>query len=299
MANVFQHALGLASFAYAMTLLIAYLVVMTVSLTVCNFLSTVLSDKMVHLVKRVVSSCANRLFEYLALQPSCEYLNTTHDNMRHYKNKAIKSIRLYYRRVPKKLLNLYNKITLSRLDNLYAEMTAAHAKSDHCTGSMSDYLRANAEALPFHCGLIFEMEDGAHLMLDKTSTMTLLKMKEPHIKNAVMKDISLKDVKQGITLGAFLDAGKRRMKDEHWFQWDFKHNCFYITKRLLVKNGLYSEDAHEMTRYYTQMQRLHDASKTFSYSKNLELFVQLQARTVACNLGFVDRINRILMYSFN
>ena len=299
MTNVFQHAIGLASFGYTMTLLIAYLVVMTATLAVCNFLSTVLSDKMVHLVKRVVSSCANRLFEYLALQPSCEYLNDTHDNMRHYKNKAIKSIRLYYRRVPKKLLNLYNKITLSRLDNLYAEMMAEHAKSDHCTGSMSDYLRAHADALPFHCGLIFEMEDGAHLMLDKTSTMTLLKMKEPHIKNAVMKDISLKDVKQGMTLGAFLDAGKRRVKDEHWFQWDFKHNCFYITKRLLVKNGLYSEEEHEMTRYYTQMQRLHDASKTFSYSKNLELFVQLQARTVACNLGFVDRMNRILMYSFN
>jgi hypothetical protein len=254
---------------------------------------------MVHLVKRVVSSCANRLFEYLALQPSCEYLNDTHDNMRHYKNKAIKSIRLYYRRVPKKLLNLYNKITLSRLDNLYAEMMAEHAKSDHCTGSMSDYLRAHADALPFHCGLIFEMEDGAHLMLDKTSTMTLLKMKEPHIKNAVIKDISLKDNDVKITLGTFLDAGKRRVKDEHWFQWDFKHNCFYITKRLLVKNGLYSEEAHEMTRYYTQMQRLHDASKTFSYSKNLELFVQLQARTVACNLGFVGKMNRILMYSFN
>jgi hypothetical protein len=299
MTNVFQHAIGLASFGYTMTLLIAYLVVMTATLTVCNFLTTVLSDKMVHIAKRIVSSCANRLFEYLALQPSCEYLNDTHDNMRHYKNKAIKSIRLYYRRVPKKLLNLYNKITLSRLDNLYTEMMAEHAKSDHCTGSMSDYLRANAEALPFHCGLIFEMEDGAHLMLDKTSTMTLLKMKEPHIKNAVMKEISLKDIGREMTLGAFLDAGKRRMKDEHWFQWDFKHNCFYITKRLLVKNGLYSEDAHEMTRYYTQMQRLYDASKTFSYSKNLELFVQLQARTVACNLGFVDRINRILMYSFN
>lgn len=296
---MFQHAIGLASFGYTMTLLIAYLVVMTATLTVCNFLSTVLSDKMVHFAKRIVSSCANRLFEYLALQPSCEYLNDTHDNMRHYKNKAIKSIRLYYRRVPKKLLNLYNKITLSRLDNLYTEMMAEHAKSDHCTGSMSDYLRANAEALPFHCGLIFEMEDGAHLMLDKTSTMTLLKMKEPHIKNAVMKDISLKDKDTKMTLGAFLDAGKRRMKDEHWFQWDFKHNCFYITKRLLVKNGLYSEEEHEMTRYYTQMQRLYDASKTFSYSKNLELFVQLQARTVACNLGFVGKMNRILMYSFN
>ena len=299
MTNVFQHAIGLASFGYTMTLLIAYLVVMTATLAVCNFLSTVLSDKMVHFAKRIVSSCANRLFEYLALQPSCEYLNDTHDNMRHYKNKAIKSIRLYYRRVPKKLLNLYNKITLSRLDNLYTEMMAEHAKSDHCTGSMSDYLRANAEALPFHCGLIFEMEDGAHLMLDKTSTMTLLKMKEPHIKNAVIKDISLKDKDTKMTLGAFLDAGKRRMKDEHWFQWDFKHNCFYITKRLLVKNGLYSEEEHEMTRYYTQMQRLHDASKTFSYSKNLELFVQLQARTVACNLGFVGKMNRILMYSFN
>ena len=299
MTNVFQHAIGLASFGYTMTLLIAYLIVMTATLTVCNCLSTVLSDKMVHLVKRAVSSCANRLFEYLALQPSCEYLNDTQENMRHYKNKAIKSIRLYYRRVPKKLLNLYNKITLSRLDNLYTEMMAEHAKSDHCTGSMSDYLRANAEALPFHCGLIFEMEDGAHLMLDKTSTMTLLKMKEPHIKNAVIKDISLKDNDVKITLGAFLDAGKRRMKDEHWFQWDFKHNCFYITKRILVKNGLYSEEAHEKTRYYTQMQRLYDASKTFSYSKNLELFVQLQARTVACNLGFVGKMNRILMYSFN
>jgi len=299
MTNVFQHAIGLASFGYTMTLLIAYLIFMTATLAVCNFLSTVLSDKMVHLVKRAVSSCANRLFEYLALQPSCEYLNDTQENMRHYKNKAIKSIRLYYRRVPKKLLNLYNKITLSRLDNLYTEMMAEHAKSDHCTGSMADYLRAHAEALPFHCGLIFEMEDGAHLMLDKTSTMTLLKMKEPHIKNAVMKDISLKDNDTKITLGAFLDAGKRRMKDEHWFQWDFKHNCFYITKRILIKNGLYSEDAHEMTRYYTQMQRLYDASKTFSYSKNLETFVQLQARTVACNLGFVGKMNRILMYSFN
>jgi uncharacterized protein YqiB (DUF1249 family) len=106
-------------------------------------------------------------------------------------------------------------------------------------------------------------------------------------------------MKAPLTLGAFLDAGKRRMKDEHWFQWDFKHNCFYITKRLLVKNGLYAEDVHEMTRYYTQMQRLYDASKTFSYSKNLEMFVRLQARTVSCNLGFVEKINRIIMYSFN
>jgi hypothetical protein len=54
-----------------------------------------------------------------------------------------------------------------------------------------------------------------------------------------------------------------------------------------------------MARYYTQMQRMHDASKTFSYSKNLEMFVRLQARTVACNLGFVDKINRMIMYSFN
>lgn len=298
MANVFQHAIGLVSFSYTMTLLVAYLIIMACTLTMCNLLSTVLSDKMVHIVKRVASSCANRMFEYFALHTSCEYLNDTYENMHQYKNKPIKSIRIYYRRVPKKLLNLYNKITLCRLDNLYNELMTEHAKSDHCTEPMPDYLRAHADALPFHCGLIFEMEDGAHLMLDKTSTMTLLKMKEPHVKNAVIKDVSLKDNTK-ITLGAFMDAGKRRMKDEHWFQWDFKHNCFYITKRLLVKNGLYSEEAHEMTRYYTQMQRLYDASKTFSYSKNLEMFVHLQARTVACNLGFVNKINRILMYSFN
>ena len=299
MTNVFQHAIGLASFLYSMTLLIAYLIVVACTLTVCNFLSTFLSDKMVDIVKRVVSSFANRVCSYFALQPSCDYLNETCENMRHYKNKPIKSIRLYYRRVPKKLLNLYNKITLSRFNDLYTEMMAEHAKSDHCTEPMPDYLRAHADALPFHCGLIFEMEDGVHLMLDKTSTMTLLKMKEPRIKNAVMKDISLKDKDAKITLGAFLDAGKRHMKDEHWFQWDFKHNCFYITKRLLVKNGLYSEEEHEMKRYYTQMQRLYDISKTFSYSKNLELFVRLQACTVACDLGFVHKINRILMYSFN
>ena len=185
------------------------------------------------------------------------------------------------------------------MDHLISEMMTEYVKSEHCTGSMTDYLCANAEALPFHCGLIFEMEDGVHLMLDKTSTVTLLKMKEPHIKNAVLKPISLKNKDAKMTLGAFLDAGKRRVKDEHWFHWDFKHHCFYVTKRLLVKNGLYSEDEHEMTRYYTQMQRMHDASKTFSYSKNLELFVQLQARTVACNLGFVGKLNRILMYSFN
>lgn len=301
MPNVFQHAVGLASFAYTMTLLISYLIIMACTLTVCNLLSTVLSDKMVHLVKRVVSSCANGVFKYFALQPSCEYLNDTCENMRHYKHKQIKSIRLYYRRVPKKLINLYNKMSLCRLDNLFSEMTAECTKSDHCMTPMTDYLRQHAETLPFHCGLIFEMEDGTHLMLDKTSTLTLIKMKDPHIKNAVMKDISLGDgvLKRGFTLGAFIDAGKRRMKDTHWFQWDFKHNCFYVTKRLLVKNGLYSEEAHEMTRYYTQMQRMYDASKTFSYSKNLELFVQLQARTVACNLGFVNKINRILMYSFN
>jgi hypothetical protein len=299
MSNIFQHAIGLASFTYAMTLLITYMILMACTLAACNLLSTVLSDKMVHLVKRAVSSCANGLIKYLALQPSCEYLNDTCENLRHYKNKTIASVRLYYRRVPKKLLNLYNKITLCRMNNLMSEMMAEHAKSDHCTGSVSDYLRDNAEALPFHCGLIFEMEDGVHLMLDKTSTVTLLKMKEPHIKNAVIKDISLKDNDTKMTLGAFLDAGKRRVKDEHWFQWDFKHHCFYVTKRLLVKNGLYSEDEHEMTRYYTQMQRMYDASKTFSYSKNLELFVQLQARTVACNLGFVGKLNRILMYSFN
>lgn len=296
MANALQHAFALASFAYTMTLLVSYLIVMACALTACNLLGTVLSDKMIHLVKRMVSSCANGVFKYFALQPSCKYLNDTCETMRHYKNKTISSVRLYYRLVPKKLLNLYNKITLCRMDNLMSEMMAEHAKSDHCTGSMSDYLRDNAEALPFHCGLIFEMEDGAHLLLDKTSTITLMKMKEPHIKNAVMKDISLN---AKITLGAFLDAGKRRVNDEHWFQWDFKHNCFYVTKRLLVKNGLYSEKEHEMTRYYAQMQRLYDASKTFSYSENLELFVQLQARTVACNLGFVDKINRIIMYSFN
>ena len=299
MTNIFQHAIGLASFTYAMTLLVSYMILMACTLAVCNLLSTVLSDKMVHVVKRAVSSCANRGFNYLALQPSCEYLNDTRDNLRHYKNKTVRAVRLYYRRVPKKLLNVYNKMTLCRLDALYTEMMTEHAKSEHSTASVPDYLRQNADLLPFHCGLIFEMEDGVHLMLDKTSTITLLKMKEPHIKNAVIKDISLKNKDAKMTLGAFLDAGKRRVKDEHWFQWDFKHNCFYITKRLLVKNGLYSEEAHEMTRYYTQMQRLYDASKTFSYSKNLELFVQLQARTVACNLGFVDKLNRILMYSFN
>jgi hypothetical protein len=298
MPNIFQHAIGLASFAYTMTLLVSYMILMACTLAVCNLLSTVLSDKMVHVIKRAVSSCANRGFRYFALQPSCEYLNDTCDNLRHYKNKTVRAIRLYYRRVPKKLLNLYNKMTLCRLDALYTEIMAEHAKSDHSTASVPDYLRQNADLLPFHCGLIFEMEDGAHLMLDKTSTMTLMKMKEPHIKNAVIKDVAIKD-KKPFTLGAFLDAGKRRVKDEHWFQWDFKHNCFYVTKRLLTKNGLYSEDEHEMSRYYTQMQRLHDASKTFSYSENLELFVQLQARTVACNLGFVDKLNRILMYSFN
>ena len=314
MTNIFQHAVGMASFLYAITLLIAYLVVIACTMLICNVLSAALSDKMLHVFKRVVSSCANRAFEYLALEPSCEYLNGTRDNMRHYKNKTIKSIQLYYRRVPKKLLNLYNKITLGRLSAVYDEMMAEHAKSDHCissgssggtsgssnnseTMSMPDYLRAHADALPFHCGLIFEMEDGVHLMLDKTSTITLLKMKEPRIKNAVMKNVELNGSQK--TLGAFLDAGKRRMKDEHWFQWDFKHNCFYITKRLLVKNGLYSEQAHEMTRYYTQMQRLYDASKTFSYSKNLEMFVRLQARTVSCNLGVIEKVNRIIMYSFN
>lgn len=297
MTNVFQHAIGLASFGYSMTLLIAYLIVMACTLTICNFFGTFLSTAMLDIVKHVVSSLANRFFSYLALQPSCQYLNETYENMRHYKNKPIKSIRLYYRRVPKKLLNLYNKITLSRMSHLYAEMMAEHCKADHCDVPMSDYLRAHADALPFHCGLIFEMEDGVHLMLDKTSTMTLLKMKEPHIKNAVMKDISLKD--KSFVLGGFIDAAKRHMKDQHWFQWDFKHNCFYITRRLLVKNGLYSEEEHEMTRYYTQMQRLYDISKTFSYSKNLEMFVRLQACTVACDLGFVHKLNRILMYSFN
>jgi hypothetical protein len=289
-----------------MTLLVSYLIVMACTLTACNIVGAVLSDKMVHVVKRIVSSCANRVFNYFALQPSSDYLNDTHDNMRHYKNKTIKSVRLYYRRVPKKLLNLYNKITLCRLDNLYTDIMTEYTKSEHCGGndcetsmSMPDYLRAHAEALPFHCGLIFEMDDGAHLMLDKTSTVTLHKMKEPHIKNAVMKEIALNDKDKPFTLGSFLDAGKRRMKDEHWFQWDTKHNCFHMTKRLLIKNGLYSEEAHEMTRYYTQMQRLYDASKTFSYSKNLEMFVQLQARTVSCNLGFVEKINRIIMYSFN
>lgn len=300
-ANVFQHAVSMASFAYAMTLLVSYLIVITCTLMACNLMGAVLSDKMVHVVKRIVSSCANSAFEYFALQPSCEYLNDTRDNVRHYKNKTIKSVRLYYQRVPKKLLNLYNKTTLCRLDNLYTEIMAEYTKSDHCSGTnmtMPDYLRAHAEALPFHCGLIFEMEDGAHLMLDKTSTVTLRKMNEPHIKNSVMKEVAFK-CKEPFTLGSFLDAGKRRMKDEHWFQWDTKHNCFYMTKRLLIKNGLYSEEAHEMTRYYAQMQRLYDASKTFSYSKNLEMFVRLQARTVSCNLGFVEKINRIIMYSFN
>ena len=296
MSNIFQHAVAMASFAYAMILLVSYLIVIACTLLACNILSTALSDNMVNVVQRGVSSCANRAFEYLALPTSCEYLNDTRDNLRHYKNKTIKSIQLYYRRVPKKLINLYNKITLHRMNSLCTDIMVEHVKSDHANMSMTDYLRAHASLLPFHCGLIFEMEDGVHLMLDKTSTITLLKMKEPIIKNAVMKSVEMKTPS---TLGAFLDAGKRRMKDEHWFQWDFKHNCFYITKRLLVKNGLYSEPAHEMTQYYTQMQRLYTASKTFSYSKNLEMFVRLQARTVACNLRFVEKINRIIMYSFN
>lgn len=298
MTNVFKHAIGLVSFGYSMTLLVAYLIIMACALTICNFLGTFLSDGMLDIVKAAVSSVSNRIFGYFSLQPSCHYLNETCENMRHYKNKRIKSIRLYYRRVPKKLLNLYNKITLSRMTKLYTEMMEEHSKADHCHVPMSEYLCQHADAIPFHCGLIFEMEDGVYLMLDKTSTMTLLKMKEPHIKNAVIKTISLNDNAK-MTLGAFIDAGKRHMKDEHWFQWDFKHNCFYITRRLLVKNGLYSEDEHEMTRYYTQMQRLYDISKTFSYSKNLELFVRLQACTVACDLGFVHKLNRILMYSFN
>jgi hypothetical protein len=296
MANIFQHAVAMASFAYAMLLLVSYLIVVACTLVAGEFLSTSLSDNMVHLIKHGIFSCTNRVFEYIALPPSCEYLNDTLVNMRHYKNKTIKSIQLYYRRVPKKLINLYNKISLHRLNALYTDMMVEHVKSEHCIQSMTDYLRTHASLLPFHCGLIFEMEDGVHLMLDKTSTITLLKMKDQVIKNAVMKAV---EMKAPLTLGAFLDAGKRRMKDEHWFQWDFKHNCFYITKRLLVKNGLYAEDVHEMTRYYTQMQRLYDASKTFSYSKNLEMFVRLQARTVSCNLGFVEKINRIIMYSFN
>lgn len=295
--NIFQHLINLGVFTYTAALLIVYLIVMACTLTVCNLLNTVLSDAMVHMIKRVISSCANGVFNYFALQPCCEYLNESQDNMRHYKNKKIKSIRLYYRRVPKKLLNLYNKLSLCRFNDICMQMMTECTRSDHCTEPMPDYLRAHADALPFHCGLIFEMEDGTHLMLDKTSTIMLMKMKEPHIKNAVLNPISLGN--QSFTLGAFIDAGKRRMKDEHWFQWDFKHNCFYITKRLLVKNGLYSEEAHEMTRYYTQMKRLYDASKTFSYSTNLEMFVQLQARTVACNLEFVHKMNRILMYSFN
>jgi hypothetical protein len=256
---------------------------------------------MVHVIKRVISSCANGVFNYFALQPSCEYLNESQVNMRHYKNKKIKSIRLYYRRVPKKLLNLYNKITLGRLNDVYAQMITEYAKSEQCalTVPLIEHLRQNAEMMPFHCGLIFEMEDGVHLMLDKTSTMTLLKMNEPYIKNSVIKNVSLGDKDAKMTLGAFIDAGKRRMNDEHWFQWSMKYNCFYITRRLLVKNGIYSEEDHEMKRYFVQMQHLYDASKTFSYSKNLEMFVKLQARTVACNLGFVHKMIRILMYSFN
>jgi len=297
--NIFQHLISLASFAYTMTLLIMYLILMTCALAVCNILNAVLSDEMVNVIKRVISSCANSVFNYFALQPSCEYLNESQDNMRHYKNKKIKSIRLYYRRVPKKLLNLYNKITLCRFNDIYAQMITEYAKSEQraLTIPLIEHLRQNAEMLPFHCGLIFEMEDGVHLMLDKTSTMTLLKMNEPYIKNAVIKPVSLRD--KSFNLGAFIDAGKRRMKDEHWFQWNFKYNCFYITRRLLTKNGIYSEEEHEMSRYFNQMQRLYAVSKTFSYSKNLEMFVQLQARTVACNLDFVHKMNRILMYSFN
>ena len=299
MMNVFQHLISLVSFTYTTALLILYLIVMACTLTVCNLLNTVLSDEMVHMIKRVISSCTNGGFNYFALQPTCEYLNESQDNMRHYKNKPIKTIHLYYRRVPKKLLNLYNKITLYRLKDIYTQMMTEYAKTEQCaiTIPVAEHLRQNAEVIPFHCGLIFEMEDGVHLMLDKTSTIQLHKMKDPHIKNAVLKNISLGN--KTFTLGAFIDAGKRRMKDEHWFQWTMKHNCFYITRRLLVKNGIYSEEDHEMTRYYKQMQRLYDASRTFSYSKNLEMFVQLQARTVACNLGFVHKINRILMYSFN
>lgn len=300
--NVFQHAMELASFAYSIVLLIMYIALMSCTLAVCNLLNTVLSDNVVDMVKKVVSLCANKVFRYFALQLGCEYLNESRENMRHYKNKTIKSIRLYYRRVPKKLLNLYNKITLCRLNHLYDDVISEFSKTERliATIPMVEYLKQNAEKLPFHCGLIFEMEDGVHLMLDKTSTMQLHKMSEPYLKNAVIKDVSLGegDLKRAFTLGAFIDAGKRRMKDKHWFQWDTNHHCFYITRRLLVKNGLYSEEEHEMTRYFNQMSRIRDAYKTFSYSKNLDMFVQLQARTVTCNLSFVHKLNRIIMYSF-
>ena len=122
MTNVFQHAVSMASFTYSMALLVLYLIMMACTLTACNIVGSVLSDKMVHVVKRIVSSCANSVFKYFALQPSYEYLNDTQDNMRCYKNKKIKSVCLYYRRVPKKLLNLYNKITLCRMDNLIGEI---------------------------------------------------------------------------------------------------------------------------------------------------------------------------------
>ena len=125
------------------------------------------------------------------------------------------------------------------MDNLIIEMMTEHAKTDHCTEPMTDYLRQNADRLPFHCGLIFEMEDGAHLMLDKTSTITLVKMKDQHIKNAVIKPISLGDgdLKRVFTLGAFIDAGKRRMKDEHWFQWDFKRTPLHAILYLLINES--------------------------------------------------------------
>lgn len=297
--NVFQHLISLVSFTYTTGLIVLYLIVMGCTLTVCNRLNTVLSDEMVHLIKRVISSCANSGFNYFALQPSCEYLNESQDNMRHYKNKPIKTIHLYYQQVPKKMLNLHNKITLGQLNDIYAQLITECVKTEQCamTIPVAEHLRQNAEVLPFHCGLVFEMEDGVHLMLDKTSTIQLHKMKDTHIKNAVLKNISLGN--KSFTLGAFIDAGKRRMKDEHWFQWTMQHNCFYITRRLLVKNGIYSEEDHEMARYYKQMQHLYDASKTFSCSKNLEMFVQLQARTVACNLGVVHKMHRILMCSFS
>ena len=60
MPNIFQHAIGLASFAYTMTLLVSYMILMACTLAVCNILSTVLSDAPVASLVRVENAILDK-----------------------------------------------------------------------------------------------------------------------------------------------------------------------------------------------------------------------------------------------
>jgi hypothetical protein len=298
MSNLFQHVTDAVGFGYSLFLFISYSLIIALTLTICESLNTILSDSMIDFIKKLVSSICNAVFNYVSLQPRYDYLNETKKLIKDYKNKKIKSIYIYYKRVPKKVINIYNKMTMCNLKQLHETLLQQYDAFDRQPNGV-EYLETHSHELPFHCGLIFKMENDDHLLLDKTSVVSLLKLKELYVKGAVIKEISIPN-DLIMSLGSFIQAGKHKTRDEEWFNWDPTHNCFYMVKRLLIKNKLYSQEMrNQINQYGNQIKKMYDASKKCDYSKNLEVFVNLQCRMMHFNLEFITKLNNVLMHSFN